>query len=344
MEPLSLISVIVPTYNRAEHLTVAASSVLNQTYADLELIIVDDGSTDETREVSEQLCHLDSRVRYLYQDNCGPSAARNRGIAAAQGIFVAFLDSDDRWEPTKLTKQLVLAESDAAIGVVYCDWEYINSSGEVSPGVDPPNVGLPTVYESLLYYNLIQAPSVALVRAACFDRVGLFDEALHWAEDWDMWLRIAKCYRFAKIPEPLVYLLQHMEQSQRNTAGMADAYLALVDKISVTIDVQHKHHLARVRWHNQLFAAEQYCATSSHLKAWATVALAVRSWPQGLVSPRTWYVLVLSLAGPLYPQANAVGVGLRQWCRHYLKMDSVTGWRGHTQAQDKSSAFQNRRS
>ena len=142
------ISVIIPTYNRAHHLKAAVSSVLNQTYTDLELIIVDDGSTDATREVGEQFCHLDNRVRYLYQNNGGPSAARNMGIRAARGDFIAFLDSDDYWMPIKLAEQLAIAEQDARIGVVYCNWEWVLEGGLVSPGVSPPDPSLATMYEA----------------------------------------------------------------------------------------------------------------------------------------------------------------------------------------------------
>ncbi len=322
------ISVIIPTYNRAHHLKAAVSSVLNQTYTDLELIIVDDGSTDATREVGEQFCHLDNRVRYLYQNNGGPSAARNMGIRAARGDFIAFLDSDDYWMPIKLAEQLAIAEQDARIGVVYCNWEWVLEGGLVSPGVSPPDPSFATMYEALLYYNVVdESASAALVRAECFDQVGLFDESLRHAEDWDMWIRIAEHYQFAKAPSVLVRLLQHGTQSSSNRAGMATAHLALIEKLKTTIAPRHRHHLARVQWHNRLFASELYCGTSCE-KSWHALALALRAWPMGLLSPRTWYVLLLSLTGPLYPQANAAGLVLRRWCRRYLGMDSVTGWRG----------------
>src|SRR5947207_2069934 len=115
------VSVIIPAYNRAEFLDTSVGSVLAQTFADLEVVIVDDGSGDETRKVCARLCAQDSRVRYIYQDNKGLPGARNTGIRAGRGEYIALLDSDDFWEPTKLARQLVLAEGDARIGVVYCD-------------------------------------------------------------------------------------------------------------------------------------------------------------------------------------------------------------------------------
>jgi len=149
------VSVVIPTYNRAHLLGDAAATVLAQTCADLELIIVDDGSGDATQDVCTALAGSDQRVRYIYQENKGPNAARNAGVHAAQGRFIAFLDSDDLWEPTKLAKQLDIAETEANVGLVYCDWAYITEAGETRPGVNPPDLGLPSMYESLLYSNTV---------------------------------------------------------------------------------------------------------------------------------------------------------------------------------------------
>jgi glycosyltransferase involved in cell wall biosynthesis len=324
------VSVVIPAYNRAAFIEAAVETVLAQTFTDYEVIIVDDGSQDDTATVCAHLCSRDGRVRYFYQENRGLSAARNFGIREARGEFLAFLDSDDLWEQTKLAKQVAIMETDANVGVVYCDWADFDQSGRRTPGVHPPELGFPTIYENLLYNNVIHgSASAVLIRTECFERVGLFDESLQCLEDWDMWLRIATKYRFAKVPEVLVYLLQHSQQMQRNSQRMADALLALVEKISMSILPQFKHHVARMRWHNQLCAAEAYCGTAPR-KCWRTLALAVRSWPLGVLSPRTWYVLLLSCTGPLYPQANALGLALRRWCRHHLAMDTVTGWRGRS--------------
>ncbi len=325
------VSVVIPTYNRAHLLGDAAASVLTQTYANLELIIVDDGSRDATRDVCMDLASRDQRVHYIYQENKGPNAARNAGVYAAQGRFIAFLDSDDLWEPTKLAKQLEIADIEADVALVYCDWAHLTEAGDIRAGVNPPDLGLSTVYESLLYGNTVHgSASAVLIRKECFDRVGLFDETLRYMEDWDMWLRVAQHFQLAKVHCVLVYIRQHNEQEQRNALGMASGYLKVIDKISSSIPTEYQHHLPRVRWHNQLLAAELYCAGSATVKCWRTLALAIKSWPAGLLSPRTWYVLALSLTGPLYPQANAVGLTLRKWGRQHLKMNTVTGWNGHS--------------
>jgi len=319
-------SVVIPSFNRADLLPSAVGSVLTQTMSDLELIVIDDGSTDETRTACVQLSASDSRIRYLYQDNQGLPAARNAGIRAAQGEYVAFLDADDCWMPTKLEKQLAMADKVPSAGLVYCDYACIDKTGRTWLPTYCENVGQ-TLYESLLYFNVIHgSASAVLIRKECFDQVGMFDETLRSLEDWDMWIRLAQSYECAKVPEVLVYLLQHEAQMQRKSLVMAESQIVLGRKVSQSIPSMYRHRLARVLWHYQLIAADLYCETSK-LKCWRALAIATRSWPKGMLSPRPWYILVLSLTGSLYPQVNAAGLIARRWCRHYLGLGSITG--GH---------------
>jgi len=305
------VSVIVPAYNRAGLLRSVANSVLSQTLQDLELIIIDDGSTDETRSVCEHLCRVDSRVRYIHQENQGPCAARNAGICAAQGQYIAFLDSDDLWERTKLTRQLSAANANPDAGVIYCDWAYLNEAGITSPSVSFPDRDLPTMYESLLYDNLIQAPSLVLVRVACLACIGVFDESLRGVGDWDMWLRLAEHCRFVKVPEVLAYLLRHDGQMQRDAEGMSNDRIAVVEKIKISIPINHRHHLAKVLWHNYLSVAEILCPVSRR-KGWHAFIQAVNSWPLGVLSVRTWYVLTILLGDPIYSTARVTHLVLRR--------------------------------
>lgn len=130
------------------------------------------------------------------------------------------------------------------------------------------------------------------------------DESLRTNEDWDMWLRLAEHYRFAKVPEVLVFLRQHDGQAQGNAERMADSVLQLCDKLDTSIAPHFRHQLPRIRWYNHLTAAERYCATSK-MKCWRALALALRAWPLGFLSFRTWYVLILSLGKPLYVPTRA---------------------------------------
>lgn len=321
------VSVIIPTYNRADFLEAAAASVFKQTFTDFEVIIVDDGSRDNTGDVCERLCAIDSRVRYIHQENTGLPGARNTGIRAARGEFIALLDSDDLWVPTKLEKQLAVVERDPGIDIVYCDYACIDASGKTWPPVYTPEYGQ-TLYDSLLYYNVVRgSASAVLIRAECFNRVGLFDESLRSMEDWDMWLRLAQLFKFEKAPEVLVYLFQHSGQMQGDSGVMAESQLALLRKLRMSIPKQYAHHLPRVTWHYHLVAAELYCADSRR-RCWSLLLQAARSYPPGLLSLRTWYFLTLALTGPLYPHANATGLVMRRWCYRYLKLNTVTGWRG----------------
>lgn len=194
------VSIIIPTYNRVCLVERAVRSVLNQTYQEFELIVVDDGSDDDTPKVVKSF--KDKRIRYIrHQENKGGSTARNSGIKVAKGQFIAFLDDDDEWLSEKLEKQIVVLEKlSEEWGVVY------TGRYEKSKGGDE-TIQLPG-YSSDIYRQLFLGcfigGSTTLVRHSCFDKIGLFDESLLRHQDWDIFIRIAKHYKFAFIEEPLV--------------------------------------------------------------------------------------------------------------------------------------------
>ncbi len=182
------VSVIIPAYDAARWLREAIVSVLNQNFQDFEIVVVDDGSTDDTRQIVESF--TDSRLRYIYQPNRGLSAARNTGIRAALGRYIALLDADDVFKPDKLAKQVAILEGEPNIGLVLCGYELIDESGRVlreeKPYLRVPEVDLRTV----LFWNPL-LPSTLLIRRVWLDRVGMFDESLRRYEDWDFAVRIA---------------------------------------------------------------------------------------------------------------------------------------------------------
>lgn len=208
------VSVIIPTYNRANLVGKAIKSVLSQTYQDFEIIVIDDGSTDNTEETVKSFNNF--KIRYIcHSDNRGISAARNTGIRASLGKYIALLDSDDEWLPEKLDKQVdVLQNKSSEVGVV-CSWSYnIDEKGSyISKRCLPKKGGY--IYEDLLSTNPISVPTV-LIRKECFNRVGLFDDLLNTQQDWDMWIRISKYYRFVLIKIPLVKYRLHSNQISRN--------------------------------------------------------------------------------------------------------------------------------
>ena len=188
------VSVIIPTYNRIDLVTETVDSALNQSLVDREVIVVDDGSTDGTRE-HLAACFGD-RIRILCQTNHGRSAARNRGIVESRGEFVVFLDSDDLLKPDALMIQSSFLDSHPTVGVAYSDGYYCDEAGrdlERISSTRPPLRGR-NLLESLVLDNLIIAPHSAMVRRTCLDAVGApwFDEELSVGEDSDFWIRLAR--------------------------------------------------------------------------------------------------------------------------------------------------------
>jgi glycosyltransferase involved in cell wall biosynthesis len=197
------VSVIIPTFNRAPLLKRSIGSILNQTFQDFEIIVVDDASTDNTEEIIHNL--EDKRIRYIkHETNRGGSAARNTGIKAARSKLIAFQDSDDEWLPEKLEKQMkVLASSPPHLGVVYTGfWRIRGDNKEYIPGPAIP-VKEGNIHQELLRGNFVTTQAV-VVKKECFQQAGMFDETLPRLQDWELFLRISKCFEFRYIPEPLV--------------------------------------------------------------------------------------------------------------------------------------------
>lgn len=221
------VSVIIPTHNYARFLVDAAESVLSQTFDDLELIIVDDGSTDNTADVVKQFLK-DQRVRYIYQDNKGPSAARNAGIRKAKGELIALLDADDIWLPSKLRKQVKVIGESEDVGLVYCLAEHVDEKGDALTHMPMPHMEQPT-FRDLLYFPLT-LPSCVLIRKHVLDEVGLFDETISHNEDADMWIRILRYYKSAYVNEMLVRIRKHPGSRMTDLESMERNLLVHVKK------------------------------------------------------------------------------------------------------------------
>ncbi|MDS0281796.1 glycosyltransferase family 2 protein [Haloarcula onubensis] len=224
------VSVVVPTYNRAQTLGAAIESVLGQTYERFELLVVDDGSTDQTQSVVEGF--EDPRIRYRrFEGNRGANVARNAGIRNANADLVAFVDSDDTWRPEKLARQVErMRETPDRVGVVYTGYWLERPSGR-EYGPDPGRKDLEgDIYEALLAGNGRFIPtSTALVRRTCFDRVGYFDEALPRQQEWELWLRIAREFEFALVDDPLV--VRSMRHDGVSISADPEALVTALDHI-----------------------------------------------------------------------------------------------------------------
>jgi glycosyltransferase involved in cell wall biosynthesis len=205
------VSVIIPTFNRAAFLKSAIESVLNQTYNDFEIIIVDDNSSDTTYEVVGNF--EDERVKYIrHRENKGVSAARNTAIKACNGKYIAFLDDDDEWVPEKLQKQVELQDkSPPNICGVYSDRLIIDrlSNKIISKGLQSNKVR-GNLLSQLALRNQINTCTV-LLRKKCLDEVGMFDETISYMEDRDMWIRLSLNWDFEYINEPLTRTYVHKQ-------------------------------------------------------------------------------------------------------------------------------------
>lgn len=211
-EQSPFVSVILPTYNRSAELGKAMQSVLDQTYQNLELIVVSDGSTDETEQVVKGF--TDPRVRYVRSEkNGGLAYARNLGIREAKYDLLAFHDDDDLWKAEKLQKQVdALIHSDEKTGFCYCEMSYIMLDGQTVHIVPRREISAVRksgfLYPELLRRNFIGGPTL-LIRRECLEKTGCFDENLAIFEDWDMVLRLSKHYNAVFVAEPLYDYLEH---------------------------------------------------------------------------------------------------------------------------------------
>jgi len=193
------ISVIIPTHNRAHCLPRALNSVLAQSHPADEIIVIDDGSTDNTRALIAQDY---PQVRYLYQDNAGVSAARNHGIRHARGDWIALLDSDDEWLPQKLSKQTTAIKAQPDYQVCHGDEIWIRNNKRVNPMQKHRKSG-GWIFDKCLPLCAI-SPSAVMLHIDLFSKIGLFDEALPACEDYDLWLRICSQQPVLYIDEPLI--------------------------------------------------------------------------------------------------------------------------------------------
>ena len=218
-----VISVIIPTFNSADYIPQALDSVLNQTYRDFEIIVVDDGSTDHTQTV---LAPYMPQIRYIWRENGGPSRARNAGIQAARGRYIAFLDADDLWVPTKLEVQAQVLDTRPEVGLVFGDTQvfdrerilvdsFLRQKRQYSALAASPTVE--QAFLTLIRDNFIPTSTV-MVRRQCIATVGMFDESLLSAEDKDLWLRIAMRFGIACIPS----VLERKRSHGSNVSGNGD--------------------------------------------------------------------------------------------------------------------------
>lgn len=272
---MAKVSVIIPTYNRGNLIARALDSVLAQTFKDFDVTIIDDGSTDNTKEVIKP---YEGKVNYIYQKNGGISAARNRGIAESTGQYIAFLDSDDYWAPQKLEVQSKVLDDHPKVGIVYGRMPIVNEHGDVL-GMKPNGVSGKNFQELLRVWGDLPTSSV-MTRRECFERVGVFDNNLPPMEDIDMWLRIAHAYDLHEVEgQVLAYYWRHDHQITQDTIKVYSGLVKIHAKILKTFDDIPRDLIVRKLVKNQYTLSRIYYSKHRYAEALETVRQAIGRYP-----------------------------------------------------------------
>ncbi len=297
---LSLASVIIPAYNAERFLRQAVESALAQTHSPLEVVIVDDGSTDGTRRLADEIAAADARVRVFSQPNAGVGAARNRGLAEARGEFVAPLDADDFWYPKKLERQIaVLQERGERWGMAYCWSKSVDEHGKETESLQHwPVEG--DVFEALIYRNVVGNASVPLFRASALREVGGYrtreeQSGAQGCEDWDLTIRVAAQYFAAEVSEFLVAYRQIAGTMTSDVTGMARSY-------EVTMQELRQGHPelseSLFRWsagHFYLYLLNICYAAGNYPACFRMLRRLLSADPATILSPTIYRVTAMSL-------------------------------------------------
>ena len=230
-----LVSVVIPAYNAEAFIGKTLKSVLSQTYQNIEVLVVDDGSLDTTAEIIKSFAEKDSRVILLRQPNSGVAAARNFAIEKSKGEYIAPIDADDIWYSQKLEKQVqCMLEADPTVGLVYAWSAFIDAEDNIIGDYTSFHyLNIRSiegyVYPAMIQMNLIGNGSVPLIRRSCFDKIGLYncklrEQNAQGCEDWDIYLRIAEAYQFRVVPEFLIGYRQLKGSMSRCYGAMAKSY------------------------------------------------------------------------------------------------------------------------
>lgn len=252
------ISVVITAYNSAAFIAEAIESALRQTHAPAEIVVVDDGSTDNTAGIVSTYA---PRIRYIKKANGGPSSARNLGIESTTGEYVAFLDADDVWMPEKLREQAALLQSADPVGMVTCGRRYMDQQGVVAETIVPSLNALSrkSLIEELSIANIVGGASAVLIRRSVFQDCGMFDNDLHVSEDTDMWIRIAAKHDIKCVEKPL-YLYRCVENSQSS-----NAHKSISNQFQVTDRLLSRGIISKSVWHKAL-SYKYSCAARSSLQ------------------------------------------------------------------------------
>lgn len=308
------VSVVIPAYNAIAYLPETIESVLKQTFTDFEVLIVNDGSSDNIVEWAAGV--KDSRVRLISQANQGVSAARNTGIAQAQGEYIAFLDADDLWEPTKLEKQVCRLDDNPAIGLVYTWTALIDPAGKLTGTVFCYEAE-GNVWETILVHDIVCNGSSAMVRRSCFEVAGVFDPNLSSAADFDMWTRIAAHYPFAVVKELLVHYRKAPNTMSKNRQKMIQDFRLTLEKRYQSVPLEFLYLRNRAyghmyRWQAWLSIYEGDYKSATHFHRQAFLHNPLLLFSKNFMHLSLGIILVRWFGSDVYERSRSLSRTVRQ--------------------------------
>ena len=299
------VSIVIPSYNTSAFVVGAVRSALQQTYSALEVIVVDDGSTDDS--VNQILTVHDDRLTCVTQFHRGLAAARNTGIRLTRGKYVAFLDSDDLWSPLKIAHHLAAMEKDATVGVTFSYSAYLAENGEPTGEYLITRCGRPDV-QQLMRRNHIGNGSSAVVRRECFEIAGLFDEALSGCADWEFWVRVAAVsgLAFQLIPKVLTgYRIRTGSLSV--TSGSYDEFLSdglqAIRRFDRLVPACCRAHAADARAQLYRVTSRKALFNGDVAASRSFLCQAVRHSPSAILRDiRAWALIAFHIAAGPFPK------------------------------------------
>lgn len=283
-------SAVIPTYNRAQYIPETIESVLGQTYENIEILVIDDGSTDDTASVVR---HFGSRVRYVWQKNGERGVARNHGLRLANGEFISFLDSDDLWVPRKVEAGVDFLRSNRNVGLVYGDAMVIDAEGR---GTRIIRARGPSgqVTGKLLEDNFVIMPT-HLARTSLLREIGGFrgQREIAGSEDWEAWVRLSLITDFAYIPEVMAKYRMHAANSMNDAVAMRRSMCSALELLSASADLtfHYEKSLRRAHANIALTNAINYCSIKELKQSMAFLRDAVSADPWIILDPRYGYTI-----------------------------------------------------